>query len=411
MSVYRQNHYVPVWYQERFLPPEIKEQKSYYLDLKPDTVVSNGRPHKRAAVLRWGPKRCFKQQDLYTTRYGNWISTEIEEEFFGKVDAEARPALDYFANFTHPSAEADPFHQLMRYMSIQKLRTPKGLADLGERTRRVDKNHVLMALQELQQIFCSIWTECVWSIADASQSPTKLLLSDHPVTVYNQGCFPASDWCRNHRDPDIWLTGTHTVFPLTLDKVLILTNLSWARYPYSNPIKKRPNPNPFRPAMFNFTQIQTKRMLVEDEVVAINHIIKSRAHRYVAAADKAWLYPEEKIGARRWDKFGKDYLLMPDPRSMTFSDQILIGYGEGRGSDAFDAYGQRPGQPGFDDKARHEFEWEAFHAFQGEFARRFGRKRRGVSFEFMRPDKAEDTEDYHRYHLGLEQKCKKHRYK
>src|SRR6266567_3041955 len=136
MSVYRQNHYVPVWYQERFLPPEIKEQKSYYLDLKPDTVVSNGRPHKRAAVLRWGPKRCFKQQDLYTTRYGNWISTEIEEEFFGKMDAEARPALDYFANFTHPSAEADPFHQLMRYMSIQKLRTPKGLADLGERTRR-----------------------------------------------------------------------------------------------------------------------------------------------------------------------------------------------------------------------------------------------------------------------------------
>jgi len=411
MSVYRENHYVPVWYQERFLPPEIKERKFYYLDLKPDTVLSNGRSHSRAAVLRWGAKRCFRQRDLYTARYGNWISTEIEEKFFGEVDASARPALDYFANFTHPSAEGELFHQLTRYMSIQKLRTPKGLADLAERTRRVDKNQVLHALQQLQRLFCAIWTECVWSIADASLSATKFLLSDHPVTVYNQGCFPASEWCRDHRDPEIWLTGTHTLFPLRVDKILILTNLSWARYPYGNPLKNRPNPDPFRPAMFNFTQIQTKRMLSEEEVLAINYIIKQRAYRYVAAADKASLYPEAKIGKRRWDKFGEDYLLMPDPRSMTFSSQVIIGYGKGRGSDAFDAYGQKPWQPGFDDKARSSFEWETFHAFQGEFARRFGPKRRGLSFEFMRLDNEEDNKEYHNSHLDLERTHRKHRYK
>jgi uncharacterized protein DUF4238 len=411
MSLYRQNHYVPVWYQERFLPAIAKEKKFFYLDLRPDTVVSNGRAHKRHALLRWGPKNCLKQVDLYTTRFGDWISTEIEQKFFGKLDDSARPALDYFAAFTHPSAEGAMYRQLMNYMSTQKLRTPKGLANLSERIRIVDKNKVLFALQDLQNLYCAIWTECVWSIADASQSPTKFLLSDHPVTVYNQACFPQSDWCRDYRDPDIWLTGTHTLFPLTLDKILILTNLSWARYPYGNPLKKRPNPDPFRPALFNFMHIQVGRMLSEEEVVAINYIIKSRAYRYIAAVEKPWLYPEEKIGGRRWDKFGEDYLLMPDPRSMTFSSEVIIGYEGGRRADFFDAYGRKPWHKDYDDKARHDFEWGTFHAFQGEFARRFGRKRRGLSFEFSRLDKEEDDEDYHRYHLSLEQKHKKHRYK
>jgi hypothetical protein len=30
-------------------------------------------------------------------------------------------------------------------------------------------------------------------------------------------------------------------------------------------------------------------------VLAINYIIKSRAHRYVAAAEREWLYPEQPL--------------------------------------------------------------------------------------------------------------------
>lgn len=237
MTLYRNNHYVPVWYQERFIPLGNEEKKFWYLDLKPETVVSKGHSYKRNALLRWGPNRCFCQDDLYTTKSGSWLSTEMEEKFFGPVDAFARAALDYFSDFSHPSAEGDLFNRFLLYMSIQKLRTPKGLAYLSNLTRQVEKNRILFELQRLQQLFCAIWTECVWSIADASQSPTKFILSDHPVTVYNQGCFPLSEWCRDNRDPDIWLTGTHTLFPLTLDKILILTNLSWVRYPYGNPTK------------------------------------------------------------------------------------------------------------------------------------------------------------------------------
>jgi hypothetical protein len=410
MTKYRSNHYVPVWYQERFFPQGVGERKFFYLDLRPDTVVSNGHSFRRNSLLQWGPKSCFCQDDLYTTKYGSWVSTEIEEKFFGPVDAFARPSLDYFANFTHPSAAAEHFQRLVLYMSIQKLRTPKGLAYLSEFTRQFDKNRVLIELQHLQQIFGAIWTECVWSIADASQAETKFLLSDHPVTVYNQGCFPASDRCRGYRDPEIWLTGTHTFFPLTLDKILILTNLSWVRYPYGNPLKPRPNPNPFRPAMFNFLQIQTGRKLSDQEVVEINYIIKARAYRYVAAVNRSWLSPEERIGVPRWDSLGEDYLLMPDPRSVAFSGEVFVGYDNNK-VESFDAYGRKPWQSDYNDKTQHDREWETFHAFQGEFARRFGPKRRGLAFESDKLTNEQDTEDFHKYHLSLEQKFKKYRYK
>lgn len=408
MSKYRDNHYVPIWFQERFIPSTSRERKYYYLDKKPETLVSNGHRYTRNEILRWGPPKCFCEYDLYTTEFGSWISTEIEEKFFGPLDATAREALDYFASFAHPSADGELFQRLMLYMSIQKLRTPKGLRILSELTRQTDKNRILRQLQLLQQIYCAIWTECVWSIADASDANVGLLVSDHPVTVYNQGCFPASRWCGEYRDPEILLSGTHTLFPLSIDKLLILTNLSWVRHPYGSPIKERPHPDPFRQAMFNFTQIQTGRKLTSDEVHEINLIIKQRAYRYVAAAQKDWLYPERFV-KKRWDHFGKSYLLMPDPRSVSFSGEIIIGYKDDR-ADFFDAYGRKPWHRDYDDKAQHDREWETFHAFQGEFARLFGPKRRGLSYDFGRLDNSEDSEDYHRYHLSLEQKHKKHRF-
>lgn len=408
MTNYRLNHYVPVWFQERFIPTTCRERKFYYLDMRPETVYSNGRRHTRNAILRWGPGNCFCEHDLYTTKYGQWISTEIEEKFFGPLDASARDSIDYFASFKHPSAEDEHFRRLMLYMSIQKLRTPKGMQYLSELTRQTERNLVLLQLQRLQQLFCAIWTECIWSIADASNSAVKLLLSDHPVSVYNQACFPASDWCRDFRDPAIWQTGTHTLFPLSPDKLLILTNLSWVRYPYGNPLKDRPNPDPFRPAMFNFMQIQTGRTLSLEEVLAINYIIKMRAFRYIAAPEKDWLYPERSLKGSRWDAFGKSYLLMPDPRSVCFSSEVIIGYKDER-ADSFDAYGRKPWHRDYDDKAQHNSEWETFHAFQGEFARLFGPKRRGRAFEFGRVDDEQDSDEYHKYHLRLEHNCKKHR--
>jgi len=405
MKSYERNHYIPEWFQRHFLINDGREKKFFYLDLNPDTVFLKKRKYIRNSLLRWGPPSCFCQDNLYTTRFGNWQSTEIEEKFFGRVDSAAPAAIDYFANFQHPSVDINAFKNLVSYMSIQKLRTPKGLTYLSEVVQMSDKNLVLFKMQELRQIFCALWTECIWSVVDATQSDTKFILSDHPVTVYNKGCLPRSKWCLGHRDPNIALSGTHTFFPLNLNKALILTNLSWVRNPYDYPRKARPNFHPFRNAVFNFTHIQTGRSLTDVEVNEINYVIKNRAYRYVAAAKKEWLYPENKIPSQRWDELGQGYLFMPDPRSVTFSSKIIFGYDNER-SDLFDEYGRKPWQPDYDNKSERDKEWETFHAFQGEFARVFGPKRRGKSFEHGQLDNEEDSPDYHAYHLGLEKKFK-----
>lgn len=392
---FKRNHYVPVWYQRRFIPDDFKEQKYYYLDLNPQIRTSGNHQYKRNSVLRWGPKGCFCEDDLYTTKFGKWESREIEKEFFGVIERLGFSAIDYFTNFEHPSANGDMLNAFVPYMSIQKLRTIKGINNLSKIADISNKNLVLYTLQNLQNIYCAIWSECVWCIADASNSDTKFIISDHPVTIYNQACFPESKWCRGINDPDIRCVGSHTIFPLSLNKILLLTNLSWARDPYQNPLNVRPNPNYFRTTLFNFMQIQTRRMLSEYEVNEINYIIKKRAYRYIAAGKKEWLYPEKNITSTNWTNFGVKYLLMPDPRSMIFSSEVTIGYSNKK-YDWFDPYGRKPWQRDYDDKELHEKEWLTFNAFRGEYARKFGPRRRGVSCEFNRPEPLEDSADYHK---------------
>ena len=130
-----------------------------------------------------------------------------------------------------------------------------------------------------------------------------------------------------------------------------------------------------------------------------------RALRYVAAVSKEWLYPEYKANFGLWNKLGDEYLLMPDPRSSTFSSEIVVGYGNGK-ADAFDEYGRKPWHSDYKEKKRYRSEWESFLAFQGEYARKFGPKRKGVAFKFNRLDNLEDSPEYHKYHLNLENRKK-----
>ena len=156
------------------------------------------------------------------------------------------------------------------------------------------------------------------------------------------------------------------------------------------------------------TDIQTARFLSEEEVRQINFIIKSRAHRYIAAAKEDWLYPEKYISKSDWYNYGYGYLLMPDPRAVVYGGQIIIGHKDGTAS-AFDEYGRRPGQEGFKgfDKSGVEEDWNTLHRFQGEFARIFGPYRRGRAFNTTKIDNERDDDEYHQYHLNLENEYKK----
>lgn len=402
---YHHNHYVPVWYQRKFLRDD--QSQFFYLDKAPETRSQNGRTWVRNNLLRWGPDNCFAQDDLYTMQWGSIENTDIEQFFFGKIDSAGKMAVEHFENFELNEKSNAAFSALLSYMSVQKLRTPKGLGNAREVSRIQNKSISLLLLQRMQNIFCAIWTECIWQIAEASQSKTKFIISDHPVTVYNRECFPESKWCLGFNDPDIRQVATHTFFPFSLNKVLILTNLAWVRDPYQNPLTLRPNPNFFRNAIFNFQDIQFDRFLSEEEVVQINYVIKSRALRYVAAAEREWLFPEKYLTCDQWRKLGNGYLLMPDPRHVFGGGQTVIGYKDGS-SDAYSEYGHRPWQYGYKDDERERREWQSLNRFKSEWSAAFGRKYRGLSRHFNGRSRIdEESQDIHEHHLEKDSEWRK----
>lgn len=404
---YRNNHYVPIWYQKRFVEDSNRDRELYYLDLCPPRFLdSKGKIHYGNAVKKQAFKPCFSKEDLYTTQFGEIASTEIEKYFFGSIDTNGQKAVDYFANFSYPWDGTHLSSEIVQYMSVQKLRTPKGLAWLENNIGHKTKNLVLRTMLEIQNIYCAVWSDCVWSIADASESETKFIISDHPVTVYNRRCGPRSQWNRKCNDPDVRYHASHTFFPLSLNKILIMTNLSWVRNPYQSEVEMRPNPELFRDTIFKVTEIQTLRKLKEQEVREINFIIKSRAFRYIAAAKEDWLYPDKYVTKSNWHDYGNGYLLMPDPRSVTYSTELIIGHNDGTAS-GFDEYGRRPWDDEYSGRSDgNRDDWNTFHRFQGEFARLFGPYRRGRAFDFMRLGPERDDDEFHQYHLDLEKKIR-----
>lgn len=143
------------------------------------------------------------------------------------------------------------------------------------------------------------------------------------------------------------------------------------------------------------------------EPLQINFVIKSRALRYIAAANDDWLYPERHVRESDWYRFGYGYLLMPDPRSTSYGGEIIIGNKDGTAT-AFDEYGRRPWDDGFKHNGGVDRDWETFNCFKGEFARLFGPYRRGRACQMMSLDKDRDSDDYHQHHLSLESPFKKH---
>jgi hypothetical protein len=218
VTSYRHNHYVPEWYQRRFLA--VGKARFHYLDLYPEKLCNNGHTYTRSNLLHWGPKQCFAQDNLYTTNWGGLENRDIEKFFFGQVDKTGQKAVEHFANFEWNEETEFAWQNLLPYMSVQKLRTPKGLAWLRLMLGTRDGNETLIQLQNLRNIFCNIWAEAVWQIADASYSATKFIISDHPVVTYNRECFPGSKWCVGPHDPDIRLAATHTFFCFLKTKFL-----------------------------------------------------------------------------------------------------------------------------------------------------------------------------------------------
>jgi hypothetical protein len=67
------------------------------LDLNPPkTELPNGRVIVGRELELLSPKKCFREKDLYTTRFGRTLNDEIERFLFGAIDTAGANAVRAF---------------------------------------------------------------------------------------------------------------------------------------------------------------------------------------------------------------------------------------------------------------------------------------------------------------------------
>lgn len=373
-SIAFRNHYVPQWYQRRFLEPNRGGDRLFYLDLHPDPIA--GRPGlTRKAMRRLGPISCFKQDHLYTTILGGEASDELERRFFGAIDTNGCSAVSFFHDYALKEGAHEAFQGLLEFMCAQLLRTPKGLGYWRRLTSAGSHQHALRLLQRLSNLYGTIWSDGVWEVMRCDESETKFIVTDCPIVTYNPAVYPGSREARSWMAPPEML-GSHTIFPLGMDSCLVITNLQYVRNPKVNPRRIRENPRYFQPAMFDLRSVQTWRQLAEKEVIAINHILKTHAKRYIASGLEADLYPESRMDSKPWPKLFGAHTLMPDPRRLSFSTSTFVGYKDGT-SFAINEFGHRNVDNARAKRIR-EVEWETFQSHKRAWDERDRREGRPI---------------------------------
>ncbi|MHB1350290.1 MAG: DUF4238 domain-containing protein [Desulfobulbaceae bacterium] len=323
-QISRKNHYVPKWYLRRFFSNN--SYKLFYLSLDRLKQLPDGRSISYREVSEWPPSRCFYELDLYTTQFGEILNDEIERLLMGTIDAEGVKAVSAIAE-GNPSAVHDAFRPFFEYLDTQKLRTPKGLDWIKSKYPGLTQVELMVEMQGLRQMHCTMWAEGVREIISAEDSDVKFIVTDHPVTIYNAAFPPESPACRYPNDPLIELIGSQTVFVLDKNHCLILTNLEYAKTPGNMELTARRTNARYRGHSLVRTDSYIRaRKFNREEVIAINYLLKRRAHKFIAAGKKDWLYPEQHFSGD-WSAIGK--VLLPRDDLWRFGGEIFVGHKDG----------------------------------------------------------------------------------
>lgn len=322
----RNNHYVPQWYQHGFVE---KGAKLHYLDLNPDEIkLPDGITKMHNALKIWPPSKCFFEYDLYTTFFGPFISDLVERKLFGQIDHIGAKAVKAFIDGSLSDIH-EHFQDFFRYLDVQKTRTPKGLTWLKAKYQGLDQMSLMAELEATQEMNVTMWLEGTREIVSAKNSPTKFIISDHPICIYNYACPPDALECKYPNDPQVALKASQTVFVLDKDHCLILTNLEFAQEPeLTDPKTKRTNARNFGSTMVNTMAFLRDRELSEQQVREINYLIKQRARRYLAAEKQEWLYPE-RAGHIGWENI-KQTLLPPTDKVYHFGGEMFMSTKDGK---------------------------------------------------------------------------------
>ena len=316
---------MPQWYQKAFWEP--KKTTLSYLNLMPDQFTrSDGSVGQKRALHNAPPARAFVERDLYSTFFGTAVNDEIEIKLFGDIDSRGAIAVRAYAD-GDPTECHRSFQSLFEYIDIQKLRTPKGLAWLRSQYPALNQNQLMMEMQAVRMMNCTIWTEGVREIVSAENCDLKFIISDHPVTVFNASAPPGAALCEYPLEPGIELKGTQTIFPLSREKCLILTNLEYAQDPSCDLLSKRTFARRFRSSMVRTDAFIRTRELSTQEVERINKVIRTRAHQFVAAGKAEWI-PEPIVDENEWKKI-VDVLSPPPNQLIGFGGELFAKYDSG----------------------------------------------------------------------------------
>jgi hypothetical protein len=324
-QVTRDNHYVPQWYQRGFVEPG--QSRLHYLDISPpQKILPGGRIILLSGLQRRAPKSCFYEYDLYSTHFGPIVNDDVERFLFGSIDDRGSKAVRAFAD-GNESAMHYAFEDFFEYLDAQKLRTPKGLDWIKSRYASLNQVRLMVEMQGLRFMHCTMWTEGVREIVSARDSDIKFIVTDHPVTVYNAATPPTSPECAYPQDPSIEWIGTITAFVLDADTCLILSHVEYAKNPKTaNLTAPRTNARYRGQSMVRTDAFIRTRTLLRDEVICINHLLKSRARRYAAASNKDWLFPEKSF-AGSWQDIAA--VLLPKDELWMFGGETYVGYKDG----------------------------------------------------------------------------------
>lgn len=326
MTKTRDNHYVPQWYQRGFFDTNRSTLK--YLDMRPEIhTLRDGREIAARSKFDAPTARCFFQTDLYSTFFGPYINDEIERRLFGSLDTKGSNAVRAFIGGDQAEWHKH-FLDFFEYIDAQKTRTPKGLDWLRNHYPLLHQNDLMMEMQGIRRLHCTIWTEGVREIVSAEESSIKFLVSDHPVTIYNYAVPPEDDLCRYPNDPSVALKASQTLYPLNRDFCLILTNLEFAENSsLEDPRRKRSFARNYRNSWVKTDALIRSRRLSNEQVAEVNFILKARARRYIAAGREEWLYPES-IVRDSWDSL-RETLRPPTDELWHFGGEMYASFEDG----------------------------------------------------------------------------------
>jgi hypothetical protein len=345
---FRNNHYVPEWYQRHFLPAASGELHIFDKRAEKTKTLPDGRviPIRPWELLRRGPRRFFCHEDLYTTQVLGKPNTEIEQMLFGALDDKGArahamllkwpitktriPMPEYPVDCGNPAQRIADYTE---YLDAQKLRTPKGLQTLLNLAAgagvKLDQNTLMVLMQKWRRNQCTMWAEGLWEIVSTSQEEVGFIFSDDPVTLYNGGVHPFTPFAVWQTDPIFLWRGTRLVMPLSRRDCLIITHIEHAREPVLERARdNRRNARLFDQTIISLEDVHKVRDLNADQVATINFMIKTRAPRYVAGGAESGLFPERRVTPASWASI--DATLQHGGFAMkTATSEIMVSYTDG----------------------------------------------------------------------------------